>query len=105
MIAPPGKGSSASDTDADPEIVAAATWALGRTGTLDDAARLLAAREVNPEAREAALAIAERSGDAGEPVFRQLLAEGEPALVRVAALQGIVGLGGPAARPDLAAAL
>jgi HEAT repeat protein len=90
---------------ADREAAAAATWALGRTGDIDDAWRILAASESNLEAREAALTIAERSGAAGEPVFRRLLAASEPATVRVAALQGIVRLRGRAALPDLALAL
>jgi HEAT repeat protein len=89
----------------DPEAAAAATWALGRTGDVDDAWRVLDARESSLEGREAALAIAERSGAAGEPVFRRLLAPGEPAAVRVAALRGIVDVGGPAALPDLEDAL
>jgi HEAT repeat protein len=90
---------------ADCEAAVAATWALGRTGDVEDARRILRARETNPEAREAALTIAERSGAAGEPVLRELLAASEPVTVRVAALQGIVGLRGRAALPDLAAAL
>jgi HEAT repeat protein len=89
----------------DPEVAAAATWALGQTGNIDDARRILSAHPASLEGREAALRIAERSGDAGEPVFRQLLAPREPAVVRVAALQGIVRLGGAAALPDLAATL
>jgi HEAT repeat protein len=89
----------------EPEVAAAAIWALGRTGDIDDAWRLLAARASSLEAREAVLAIAERSGAAGEPVFRELLAPSEPAAVRVAALQGIVRLDEQAALPHLAAAL
>jgi HEAT repeat protein len=89
----------------DPEAAAAAIWALGRTGDLDDARRILAASPSGLEAREAVLAIAERSGVAAEPVFRRLLAPSEPATVRVAALRGIVRLGGAAALPDLVAAL
>jgi HEAT repeat protein len=91
--------------DADRETAAAATWALGRTGEIDDARSILAGRETKPEAREAALTIAERAGAAGLPVFTQLLAAGEPPAVRVAALQGIVRLRGQAALADLAAAL
>jgi HEAT repeat protein len=89
----------------DPEAAAAATWALGRTGDLDDAWRILEARDSSLEGREAALAIAERSGADAEPVFRRLLAAREPATVRVAALRGIVRLRGPAALPDLESAL
>ena len=91
--------------EGNPEIAAAATWALGQTGDIDDAQRILAAHPASLEGREAALRIAERSGDAGEPVLRQLLAPREPAAVRMAALQGLVRLRGPAALPDLVAAL
>ncbi|MCG6927757.1 MAG: HEAT repeat domain-containing protein [Acidobacteria bacterium] len=88
-----------------PETAGVAIWALGRTGDLDDARRILASSASSPEAREAVLAIAERSGAGGEPVFRRLLAPSEAATVRVAALRGIVDLRGRAALPDLEAAL
>jgi HEAT repeat protein len=91
--------------DADRKTAAAATWALGKTGAIDDALEILARHDFDPESREAALAIAERAGGAGLPVFTQLLAAGEPPPVRVAALQGIVRLRGQAACPELAAAL
>jgi HEAT repeat protein len=77
---------------------------LGRTGTAQDAASLLAVREKNPAASEAALDLAARLGPKGASIYRTLAAEGEPPLIRAAALEGLFNTDPKAALPLLQSA-
>ena len=99
----------------DPEIVAAAAFALGRAGT-PEAARAVADFAARPPkglesvAVDASLSVAQRllrrgSKDEAAKIYEALDAEGQPPYVRLAAFQGLVAVRPAESAPRLLKAL
>lgn len=87
------------------ETSSAAAYAIAETGSAADIQALLAARHSNSVARDAAVRLAARLGPAGRPVYEALWASSEPAMARVAALEGLARLDGAKALPAILAAV